>query len=713
MRDGQPRVAAELLGQLADDRQRIDDPLAEPLLRGLDRRGQQREQLADRTPGRLLAPQRVLEREVGPVPFRLGPPPEGRQADQARQGRRRQGRRQRRRDRVPSAPAGQVLGVGDRPGPHREAAVPAVEVLGHRRGRAVAAGRVLPEGLEADGLQVPRHARDQRPRRGRLAVADQVERLDRRGRLERRPAGQQGIEGRPEGVDVGRRADRPAAAGDLLGAHEAGGPPGADRPGGGGGGGGGGGRLGVELLHRDPEVGEQWRQVRPVGPGRPVEQDVRRLDVQVQQAGPVDRLDGTGHVADQPGGLAGRERPGDPVAEAAAGDQVEDQEEAPFVLAGLVEPDDVRVPDPADGAGLAEPAVAGPRVERRADRQHLDRHPTADRPLLRLVDDPAAAPAEPPADRITGDRRPARLVLVDGGRRRLLDVGAGEPFEPFPAVRAGLDVGLDRPVIVAVGVERLAPEPSEVPRRWAAEAHGVASAGAPPGLVAEHPPDPLLGREGRGVAEAQLLGRLADGRALDGDPPEGPPGPVVDPSADGLLDLGGPPEQGQRPAAPVLVLVLVRDGPVDRRGQGERLDRPLAPPERLGPPLPPEVDGPRPAERPEPRAEPPARVVAVAPEPVGQLDPDPLAELLQGLRVEPVGPAMAADRRVVAADELGPGPVIGPVAQAFQQGPVGRHPLLREHRGGPPMGRDRRALAVGASIPFVMVVRARSPARRS
>ena len=59
-------------------------------------------------------------------------------------------------------------------------------------------------------------------RRHRLGRPDLLERLQHRRRPERRPAGQQLVEDRPQGVDVGRRADLPGLPRGLLGGHVAG-----------------------------------------------------------------------------------------------------------------------------------------------------------------------------------------------------------------------------------------------------------------------------------------------------------------------------------------------------------------------------------------------------------------------------------------------------------------------------------------------------------
>ena len=71
---------------------------------------------------------------------------------------------------------------------------------------------VLLQAFQADRLQVARHVRAQPRRRHGLGRGDQLERLQRRIAQERRPAGQRLVEDRPQRIDVGGRAHRPANA---------------------------------------------------------------------------------------------------------------------------------------------------------------------------------------------------------------------------------------------------------------------------------------------------------------------------------------------------------------------------------------------------------------------------------------------------------------------------------------------------------------------
>ena len=138
--------------------------------------------------------------------------------------------------------------------------------------------RLLLQALQADRLQVARDRRIEPPRRHRLVADDLEHRVHRRGRLERRPAGDQGIERRPQRIHVGRRADLAPLAAGLLRRHVAGRPHDLARA----------GQPAVALhLLGQAEVGDPRVAVL-------VEQDVGRLQVAVNHAALVGILDGLG-----------------------------------------------------------------------------------------------------------------------------------------------------------------------------------------------------------------------------------------------------------------------------------------------------------------------------------------------------------------------------------------------------------------------------------
>ena len=291
--------------------------------------------------------------------------------------------------RVPLAPPPGPLRGGDPPRPDRLVGQEPPQVLRQGGRGRVAPGRLLVEALQADRLEVARQLRHQPRRRHRLAPLDLLQGLQRRGGPERRPAGQQLVEDRPQGVDVRRRARLPGLTAGLLGGHVAGrahdqvGPR--------------QGRLAVQHLGQ-AEVGDLGRAV-----GR--QQDVGRLQVAVHDPQPV-RL---GHRAGQLFDQAGRplRRPGGAVelpVQAAAGHVLQLEEGQAVGLADVVDLDDVRVLEPGDRLGLGQEAGDG-LGRRHGRRPGSSSGAGAIEPdLACLVDDAHAAAAQLAEDLIAGDR---------------------------------------------------------------------------------------------------------------------------------------------------------------------------------------------------------------------------------------------------------------------------------------------------------------------
>ena len=175
---------------------------------------------------------------------------------------------------------------GDRPRLDRHATEPVVEIIGQGRGRVVAPSRVLLQALQADDLQVARNGAVERRGSGRRRLADLLERLGDRIAAERRAAGQEGVEDRPQAVDVAGRRHGPAPARGLLGRHV--GRRAHDRA--------AVGQLAVAL---DP-LGQA--EIGHVGLALLVEQDVGRLEIAVQDAPLVRVVDGLGGQLQQPRG---------------------------------------------------------------------------------------------------------------------------------------------------------------------------------------------------------------------------------------------------------------------------------------------------------------------------------------------------------------------------------------------------------------------------
>jgi hypothetical protein len=80
--------------------------------------------------------------------------------------------------------------------------------------------------------------------------------------------------------------------------------------------------------------------------GGSVEQDIRGLQVEVEQAGAVDHLDGPGDGFQQPSRIAGRVGELQPLLQGSARDEFEHQIEPTVGLPDLVQRDDIRVPHP-------------------------------------------------------------------------------------------------------------------------------------------------------------------------------------------------------------------------------------------------------------------------------------------------------------------------------------------------------------------------------
>ena len=111
--------------------------------------------------------------------------------------------KQRRAGRVSPRPLPGALAGGRRPGQDRLAVQEAAQVVGQGSRGCVAVGRLLLQALQADRLQVARHLGLEPPRRHRLIRAHLFQSVEQRRPLEGRPAGQQLVEDRAQGVDVG------------------------------------------------------------------------------------------------------------------------------------------------------------------------------------------------------------------------------------------------------------------------------------------------------------------------------------------------------------------------------------------------------------------------------------------------------------------------------------------------------------------------------
>ena len=211
------------------------------------------------------------------------------------------------------------------------------QVVGHVAGRAVPLRRPLGQRLLADPLQLAGDRVVDLAERPRLGGGDLVHHLGARVAAERPAAGQQLVEDDAQAEDVRAAVDPVPLAPGLLGAH-VGGRPGEP------------GSLAVVLvLQRQPEVGH-------AGLPWSVDQDVRGLDVAVDQAPGVGVVQRLGDGRHQLGRLAER-RPAlpQPLGQVAPLDVLRDDVAEPVVgPAHVVDRDDVRVVEPGEGAGLGQ-----------------------------------------------------------------------------------------------------------------------------------------------------------------------------------------------------------------------------------------------------------------------------------------------------------------------------------------------------------------------
>ena len=147
-----------------------------------------------------------------------------------------------------------------------------------------------------------------------------------------------------------------------------------------------------------PEVSQEC--VVPTG-----DKDVLRLDVSVDQAGlvrRVERFSYRGENANRPPWVEFARD--DHVLEVRPADQPHGDEHALIAVPRLVHGDDVRVVDPGLKLPLTPEPLAEHQVVAQVRRQHLERNLPVQSELGGLVDDPHAALTEDPGDPVSGER---------------------------------------------------------------------------------------------------------------------------------------------------------------------------------------------------------------------------------------------------------------------------------------------------------------------
>jgi hypothetical protein len=235
--------------------------------------------------------------------------------------------------------AGEVHG----PGARGLAGERAAHVVRELEGRLVAVLRPPLHGLRDDRLDRGRDAGAERAERRRVLQQHLGEDGDRRA-LEGRPSREEVVERRPERVHVRPRADEVALVPDLLRRHVV---RRADEVA-------LGGEAGRVDLERDPEV----REARLSGR---VDEDVRGLDVAVDDPAPVRLVEGEGDLADDRErlGLGERAAPLEDAVDVDAVHELHGDVELALGLADVLDLHEVRVPAEAgDRPGLADEALA-------------------------------------------------------------------------------------------------------------------------------------------------------------------------------------------------------------------------------------------------------------------------------------------------------------------------------------------------------------------
>ncbi len=485
---GQLARQRRVLGALADERLVIRERRFEQLLaQWLEPGHAEQPVLGD--PGQV-----VVDRPARPAEVLLGldahpvgaEPQDGRRGEAAGQDEE-QGRDQPRHHRVAAAPSPGPLRPMDPPRQDRLARPISPQVLRQCGGVGIPPRRLLLEALQADRLDVARQARDQ-PRGGdRLDRLDLLERLQQRGGLERRPAGQQLVQDRAQRIHVRGRSDVPGVAPGLLGRHVAGRAQhriGLRQP-----------RLDVQRLGQ-PEVGDLGRAV-------DLHQDIAGLQVAMDDAQLVRLADAAGQHADHRRGPV--RRPGgavEPGLQAAPFDVLHLVVHAAVAIADVIDLRDVGVMEPGDGLGLRLESDGRVPAGVVAGQDHLQRAQPVEPELPGQVHDPHAAAPQLFEDLVAGHDRPGPLRPG-----RLPRLG-----ERQCAGRAGVD-GLLRLRLAGPGL-RVAYPPRRVRSRLARKT----AVG-----------DRLLGREADRVAPEGRLGPRPDRIAREGHRRfirNGSPGPI-------------------------------------------------------------------------------------------------------------------------------------------------------------------------------------------
>ena len=316
--------------------------------------------------------------------------------------------------RVASAGPDEALGPRFGAGEDGAAIEPAVEIVGEFRGASVASARFPGEALEAEGVEqagIPG---------GKVTVGRGrgVHPGWRDGGFLRGPA--QGLQrgcGGKRGLAAQQFVQDGTQAVDIAGDRGLGRPaPGHFR------------RQVVGGAENGEGMGEAAVLVGQ--PGQPeighvrlangVEEDVGRLEIAVEDAVLVGKMDRTGDLRDQgrhrpqPFRRAGGRKRGHPGRQGSSLQQLHGDEVPPLVLPGLMDRDDVGVVEPGNRSGLGVEALDLFRTDQASALDQFQRHVARQSRLAGPVDDPHAAPGDLP-DQLVAAHVGGRGVEVGGG----------------------------------------------------------------------------------------------------------------------------------------------------------------------------------------------------------------------------------------------------------------------------------------------------------
>jgi hypothetical protein len=265
---------------------------------------------------------------------------------------------------LPSAPANRFAQQPGRAGANRLILQETAQFVGEFPGGAITAGDLLLEALQADRLQVPRHAGVQQSGRNRLGGADLLEGFRDRVGLERRAPRNQAVQHGAERIDVAGRADLAMAPFGLFGGQVIGRAE----------------HLAGECQVRGRSSGLRSR-IQPLGQpevgdarlAEGVDEDVGRLEVAVQNAPLVRVVDSLRDSLEVGGSAPGRQGPvADELREVLALDEVHREERLAVVLADVMDGNDVRVLQPGGGFRLGAKSPQGSGVGLAAGQDHLE-----------------------------------------------------------------------------------------------------------------------------------------------------------------------------------------------------------------------------------------------------------------------------------------------------------------------------------------------------